>query len=72
MRLQGKDRQDMTQHNHKHSGAHEHAHRDSTESNGKKLHKDWRVWLVVGIMLVAMITYVLTLDDSIVPTFMRQ
>jgi hypothetical protein len=62
----------MTQHNHKHSESHRHAPRDEAESSNKKLHKDWRVWLVVGIMLAATIIYVLTLDDSIVPSIMRQ
>jgi hypothetical protein len=62
----------MTHHNHKHSNSHELAHRDEGESRGIKLHKDWRVWLAVGLMLAAMITYVLTLDDSVVPYFMRQ
>jgi hypothetical protein len=33
----------------------------------RKLHKDWRVWLGVAIMLVAMAVYVLSLDDSVVP-----
>jgi len=28
-------------------------------------HKDWRTWLVVGLMLAAMGAYVLTLDDSV-------
>jgi hypothetical protein len=31
------------------------------------LHKDWRVWAVIGLMLAAIGTYVLTLDDSIRP-----
>ncbi|MFZ5449069.1 MAG: hypothetical protein ACOZFS_10590 [Thermodesulfobacteriota bacterium] len=31
------------------------------------LHKDWRTWVVVGLMLAAIGTYVLTLDDSIQP-----
>lgn len=31
------------------------------------LHKDWRLWVAVILMLVAIMTYVLTLDDSIVP-----
>jgi len=30
-------------------------------------HKDWRTWAVVGLMLAAIGTYVLTLDDSIQP-----
>lgn len=32
-----------------------------------KLHKDWRVWVAVGLMLAAMGMYVLTLDDSVQP-----
>ena len=31
------------------------------------LHKDWRTWLVIGLMLAAIGTYVLTLDNSITP-----
>jgi hypothetical protein len=27
-------------------------------------HKDWRTWAVIGLMLAAIGTYVLTLDDS--------
>jgi hypothetical protein len=34
----------------------------------KRLHKDWRTWLVVVLMLAAIGIYVLTLDDSIQPT----
>jgi len=33
----------------------------------KKLHQDWRTWVIVGCMLVAMGLYVLSLDDAIVP-----
>jgi hypothetical protein len=33
----------------------------------RKWHKDWRTWVAVVLMLAAIITYVLTLDDSIVP-----
>jgi hypothetical protein len=62
----------MAKHNHKHSESHRHATGDEGKSSSRKLHKDWRVWLVVGIMLAAMIMYVLTLDDSIVPSIMRQ
>jgi hypothetical protein len=61
----------MTQHNHKHSGSGRHAGEDSPPSSRKQLHKDWRVWLAFGLMLTAMIAYVLTLDDSVVPFFMR-
>jgi hypothetical protein len=60
----------MTKHNHKHSESHKQITRDEGEWSSRKLHKDWRVWLAVGIMLLAIITYVLTLDDSIVPSIM--
>lgn len=33
----------------------------------RALHKDWRTWAVVLLMVGAMAIYVLTLDDSIVP-----
>ncbi|MGO9570500.1 MAG: hypothetical protein ACLP5H_23460 [Desulfomonilaceae bacterium] len=62
----------MTQHNHKHSESHRHARGSEGESSGKQFHKDWRVWLAVAIMLAATIIYVLTLDDSVVPSIMRQ
>ena len=36
-------------------------------SNRRKLHKDWRAWLALLLMLAAIVMYVLTLDDSMVP-----
>jgi hypothetical protein len=57
----------MTAHRHKHahdSEADEHP-RPKIYLSG--LHKDWRTWLVIGIMLAAIATYVLTLDNSIQP-----
>jgi hypothetical protein len=30
----------------------------------KGLHKDWRVWLGIALMVIAISIYVLTLDDS--------
>ncbi len=30
-------------------------------------HKDWRTWVVIGLMVAAMGMYVLTLDDSVQP-----
>ncbi len=62
----------MTQHNHKHSAPHGHAQGKGGESSTKKFHKDWRVWLVVGMMLAAMFIYVLTLDESILPSIMTR
>jgi hypothetical protein len=63
----------MTHHNHHGPELHGHGvHGREGEPSVKKFHKDWRVWLAVIIMLVAIITYVLTLDDSIVPAIMGQ
>ncbi|MGA7878634.1 MAG: hypothetical protein WCA08_23440 [Desulfoferrobacter sp.] len=31
----------------------------------KALHKDWRTWLAIGIMLGAIGIYIFTLDDSV-------
>ena len=31
------------------------------------LHKDWRVWVVIGLMLAAMAIYTLSEDDSAAP-----
>lgn len=33
----------------------------------QRWHKDWRLWVVVVLMLVAMAVYVLSLDESIGP-----
>jgi len=56
----------MAPHNHRHSESARHTGPEKSSSNTKKLHKDWRVWLVVGLMLTAMAIYVLTLDDSVI------
>lgn len=33
----------------------------------KRAHTDWRLWVVVGLMLLAMVVYVLTMDESVQP-----
>ena len=55
---------------HRHQPAHErqeekHSHRKIDLSG---LHRDWRTWLVIGLMLAAIGTYVLTLDDAVQPS----
>lgn len=53
--------------------SHPHGHgRDKarhSQTTGPRMgwHKDWRTWAVIGLMLAAIGTYVLTLDDSIRP-----
>ncbi|RJR42973.1 MAG: hypothetical protein C4567_06445 [Deltaproteobacteria bacterium] len=41
-------------------------HREKT-SPRQGLHKDWRMWVALGLMLAAMGMYVLSLDDSVQP-----
>jgi hypothetical protein len=54
-----------------HSHPHEHGRDKAKHSSGTGplmgLHKDWRTWVVIGLMLAAIGTYVVTLDDSIQP-----
>jgi ABC-type nickel/cobalt efflux system permease component RcnA len=45
---------------HKHQHEHEHEHGHHQGPPRRKLHHDWRVWLVVGLMLTAMLVYVLS------------
>jgi hypothetical protein len=40
----------------------EHDSQAHAKHHGRKLHKDWRLWLMVILMLVAMAIYLLTLD----------
>ena len=53
----------MNKHSQKRSTGHHHDHKPKKRSP----HKDWRAWVVVGLMLVAIATYVLSLDESIWP-----
>jgi len=43
---------------------HHHRHPDS-EQPRKKIHKDWRMWVALVLMLAAIAIYVLSLDDSL-------
>jgi hypothetical protein len=58
----------MTPHDHKH------AHQRSSEKHPPPkydlsgLHRDWRTWLIIGLMIAAIGTYVLTLDEAIQPS----
>jgi hypothetical protein len=57
-------------HDHKHDH-HEHGHdhhgHDHHQRPAKGLHKDWRAWVVVGLMLAAMLAYVLSDDERLQP-----
>jgi hypothetical protein len=47
--------------NHARQHEHHHAHKR------KGIHKDWRVWLAVLLMLAGMAMYLLTMDESLGP-----
>lgn len=50
-----------------HSKHAKHKHHSEKKPPRKGLHKDWRAWLALGLMLAAIGMYVLTLDDSVQP-----
>ena len=52
---------------HKNKGLEEHLHGDHPQRKDRKLHRDWRIWVAVILMLVALAAYLLTLDERIVP-----
>lgn len=54
----------MASHGHNHS---KQDHAANHEFAVWKPHKDWRVWVALILMLAAIVAYVLSLDDSIVP-----
>ncbi len=56
----------MTHDEHKHHHDHDH-HHEHHDRKSKGLHKDWRAWLVVGLMLAAMLAYVFSDDESLQP-----
>ena len=49
----------------KHDHKHDHKHHEQQHSGRKPLHHDWRAWVVVVLMLVAMAIYVLTDNESL-------
>lgn len=50
-----------------HSKHSHHKHHAEKKPPRKGLHKDWRGWLALVLMLAAIGIYVLTLDDSVQP-----
>ena len=55
--------------NKKHSSTskHKHDHGAKHSAAWKRAHRNWRVWVVVGLMVAAMLMYVLTDDESLQP-----
>ncbi|QDU74561.1 hypothetical protein Pan97_15700 [Bremerella volcania] len=52
--------------NHKHDHAH-HERNKKHQKAARGLHKDWRTWTVVLLMLLGMAVYLLTMDESLGP-----
>ena len=55
----------MTEHHHNHGVSKKPSHRENRNPRRGGLHKDWRLWVAVGLMLAAIMIYVLTLDDAL-------
>ena len=54
-------------HHHGHSGPEGHQHGEPAKSRDRALHRDWRIWLAVGLMLFAMVIYIITQGESVWP-----
>jgi hypothetical protein len=52
----------MAKHKHHHSGGEESAGVGFHRAYWRSAHKDWRLWVAVGLMLVAMLTYIMSGD----------
>ncbi len=57
----------MLTHGHKHAPESAAGKHSQLKYNLSGLHRDWRTWLIIGLMLAAIGTYVMTLDESIQP-----
>ena len=56
---------------HKKRGHHRDHHANPPEEQGqaawRRAHKDWRLWAVVILMLLAMFIYLMTMDEAVQP-----
>lgn len=57
----------MTHNKPDHKHGHAHDHKPHHGPFWTRAHRDWRTWVIVALMLVAMAVYVLSLDESLVP-----
>lgn len=57
----------MITHTHPHGHGRDKAKHAHPTELWRGLHKDWRTWAVIALMLAAIGTYVLTLDDAVQP-----
>jgi hypothetical protein len=55
----------MTEQHHHHGESQKHTHRGNQDPYWRRIHKDWRLWVAVVIMLAAILIYVLSMDDAL-------
>jgi hypothetical protein len=48
-------------------GHHDHSSHHNADKPRRQIHKDWRIWVGVIVMLAALAVYVLTLDERFRP-----
>lgn len=51
-------------HEHHHDGDHEHHHSKNHGSRKRGLHKDWRAWVVVLLMVGLIFAYLASMDEA--------
>ena len=52
------------------SQSHNHPHKHQKQQHSKKsrgAHKNWKTWVVIGMMLLAMLLYVVSDDEALPP-----
>lgn len=59
----------MTKQSGKHKANHQHAAPSAAHKSSP--HKDWRLWVVVGLMLAAMLGYIMSMDEALAPAEME-
>ena len=57
----------MSKHKKHPHGIDHHGTADDRATNKKMIHHDWRFWTAIVLMLLAMVGYVLSLDESLRP-----
>jgi hypothetical protein len=58
----------MTPHGHKHDHKRAAENHPPPKYDLSGLHRDWRTWLIIGLMVAAIATYVFTLDEAVQPS----
>ncbi len=57
----------MSHHNHGQGHGHDKKGHAKHGTKKRPLHRDWRLWVAVVLMLFSMFIYIITMDESMVP-----